>query len=640
MTSETSIQEKVRLFKRSGQVHIHWYRATYPDVEASGLHPAEHYARYGEAMGRQPGKGFDPAYYRHRYPEAAEPGESPLLHYIQHGQDRGYSPRPLEEERAEERRFHDTRTKLLSLGFTDAPLADLARLAEESDFPRIRARAARELAMWALRENSVAEAPRALERVAQARRFAPDLAFRRTLVTIEMMCHLLLGQGEEARQALERAALAGEVAPDAYLAQANFETRPEERCFWINQALRAYGIAPISLRPRSQDGEADYDRLTVAEDLPPVIAGPKVTVLLAAYDAAAILPTALRALQAQTWKNLEILVIDDCSPDDGATAAVAERFSAEDPRFRLIRMEQNGGAYVARNRGLDAATGEFVTIHDADDWSHPQKIEVQARHLMAHPEVMGCTSDQARMLEDLSFTKLRGNGQFIVFNTSSFMYRRVPVRRALGYWDTVRFGADNEFIRRMQAAFGRRSYEKVNTGPLSFQRDSESSVTADPVMGLGGAYYGVRKDYYDAQMYHQASGRPLKYDGIPDRRPFAVAPMMRPDRKQRLEGPRHFDLVIFGDFREYGPELAEWLAEIGRRRAQRQKVGLVEVADYRVQTPDNGMCLEFRRLVDGELVEILVYGDEVTAESIAYLNSCNIPDLRYIAKVRQAEPAA
>ena len=138
--------------------------------------------------------------------------------------------------------------------------------------------------------------------------------------------------------------------------------------------LESYCIEPIDLLPR--EGVSSYDRLTCSLNMPKVVDGPKVSVLLAAFNAAETLPTALSSLQQQTWANLEIIVIDDCSPSQD-TVRAAERFSAHDDRIKIVRMPQNCGAYVCRNEGLDLATGEFVTIHDADDWSHPRKIETR-----------------------------------------------------------------------------------------------------------------------------------------------------------------------------------------------------------------------------------------------------------------------
>ena len=62
-------------------------------------------------------------------------------------------------------------------------------------------------------------------------------------------------------------------------------------------------------------------------------------------------------------------------------------------------MPKNNGAYIARNYGLDIAKGEFVTIHDADDWSHPSKIETQVEFLIKNKDVIGCTSRQGSLIQ-------------------------------------------------------------------------------------------------------------------------------------------------------------------------------------------------------------------------------------------------
>ncbi len=628
---------RLKAIKRSPHFHPNWYCARFPDVVALGMDPAEHYLRYGAALGRNPGKRFDAAFYLEENPDAAASGLNPLIHFALYGSADG-RPTTLEGPVAAARRTVDAiRSKLLSLGFTDEPLAELRAHAEGTD-PHLRAFAARELALWHLRSRTASGYRTALALIARARETAPDLDFRIRLATVELVCHHRLGQTAEGRAAYLRAGLHGEVGPDTTLAWVNFHPDAATRCLWINQVLARFALPPVALLPGADPDLPAYDRLT-AGALPPVPASgaPRVTVLLAAYNAAGTLPTALRSLQAQTWSNLEILVLDDASPDD--TAAVAERFAAADPRIRVVRMPQNGGAYVARNRGLDLATGDFVTIHDADDWSHPLKIEIQARLLAGEPDLFACTTEQARATPDLGFTRWTGRGGFIIRNVSSFMFRRPPMRAQLGYWDTVRFAADSELIRRAQRVFGRGTIRDLASGPLSFQRDSETSVVADEVLGMSGFYFGARKAYFDAQRAHHEAGASLRYSGDPADRPFPVPALMRPDRKRRLAGrdgaPRHFDLVIYGDFRIEGEALDRTLAEVRAQRAAGCRVGLVEVHDYGRPVPrGHRTSPRLWAEVDGEAVEMLVYGDHVTCGRVMHHGSD--PDARwqrYLPKV-------
>lgn len=98
-----------------------------------------------------------------------------------------------------------------------------------------------------------------------------------------------------------------------------------------------------------------------------------VSVVMPAYDRAATIGPAVRSVLAQTYGNLELLVVDDGSRD--GTAEVVEELAAGDPRLRLIRLPANEGRSAARNRGIDEARGEFVTFIDSDDLYAPGRLE-------------------------------------------------------------------------------------------------------------------------------------------------------------------------------------------------------------------------------------------------------------------------
>lgn len=601
----TSFSEQLRLIKATKMVHRAWYMERYPDVAEAGMEPATHYLRFGADLGRDPGKHFDTEFYRATYPEARKSGLNPLVHYATVGKDKGYLTRPSGHDAR--KRVNIIRTKLLSLGFTERPLAELTVIADTDHDPEARALANRELALWHIRAKTEAGYREALDRIERAWPDAPDLAFRAKLATVELLCRFHLGEIEAGEDAYESAAIGGQATPDMMLARANLESRPDRRVVWINQVLARYGIEPVTLRP--DEGQPFYDRLTCAVDLPRIAFGPKVTVLIAAYDAADMLPTTLRSLQEQTWQNLEIIVLDDCSPTSD-TVAIAKSYAATDARIKVVRLAENGGAYVARNHGLDIATGEFVTIHDADDWSHPKKIETQVQYLMDHSQAIGCMSEQARMRDNLSVTRLTGSGHFIIKNVSSLLWRRGPVREELGYWDTVRFAADSELIRRMEHVWGRSAVVTLKGGPLSFQRDGDTSVIADEVMGMNGFYFGARKEYYDAQRFYHKSGQSLKYESNKDRRPFPIPIIMEPDRKRLVAENSHIDKVLAGDFRLPGPQIDKALEVIGESARAGKTVGLVESYDYDLDAQSRKSIDDrLRQEVDGKAVQVLVFGE-------------------------------
>jgi glycosyltransferase involved in cell wall biosynthesis len=111
---------------------------------------------------------------------------------------------------------------------------------------------------------------------------------------------------------------------------------------------------------------------------------PLVTVIIPAYNAASTINATLTSVRAQTYRNLEVLVIDDGSDDD--TAAIVGKHAVEDCRVRLIT-QQNLGVAAARNRGIAEAQADLIAPIDADDVWALTKIEKQVDALTSNDNV-------------------------------------------------------------------------------------------------------------------------------------------------------------------------------------------------------------------------------------------------------------
>lgn len=98
----------------------------------------------------------------------------------------------------------------------------------------------------------------------------------------------------------------------------------------------------------------------------------KVTVIVPVYRVEAYLERCVRSLTGQTYDDLEIILVDDGSPDN--SGAVCDALAAEDRRIRVIH-QPNQGVSSARNNGLDAMTGDWVCFCDGDDWYEPDFVE-------------------------------------------------------------------------------------------------------------------------------------------------------------------------------------------------------------------------------------------------------------------------
>ena len=100
------------------------------------------------------------------------------------------------------------------------------------------------------------------------------------------------------------------------------------------------------------------------------------SVIIPCFNSAAYILSTIRSALNQTYKSIEVLVIDDCSTDN--TAAIVDALAARTPHLRLIRSPENSGTPARpRNLGVQHARGEWVAFLDADDLWHPQKLEMQ-----------------------------------------------------------------------------------------------------------------------------------------------------------------------------------------------------------------------------------------------------------------------
>ena len=96
---------------------------------------------------------------------------------------------------------------------------------------------------------------------------------------------------------------------------------------------------------------------------------PLISVIVPVYNVAAYLPRCIDSILAQTYANLEILLVDDGSTDD--SGFICDEYAKKDTRIRVLHKE-NGGLSSARNAGLDAAAGQYIGFVDSDDWIEPE----------------------------------------------------------------------------------------------------------------------------------------------------------------------------------------------------------------------------------------------------------------------------
>ena len=171
---------------------------------------------------------------------------------------------------------------------------------------------------------------------------------------------------------------------------------------------------------------------------------PLVTVVIATYKRADLVPRAIESVRRQTYHHIEILVIDDGSPDD--TASVVQ--SIPDSRIRYIRHEANKGLPAGRNTGIRATQGEYIAFLDDDDQWREDKLERQLEAI-AEYDAVACTAVvhgyplRIHNRPDISLDDLRKGG----FAPSGLLARTYVLRDVM-FDEALRQGEDwDAFIR-------------------------------------------------------------------------------------------------------------------------------------------------------------------------------------------------
>ena len=108
------------------------------------------------------------------------------------------------------------------------------------------------------------------------------------------------------------------------------------------------------------------------------------------YDAAKYINETVKAIIDQTYKEWELIIVDDCS-SASETAEVLKCVSKMDTRIKILRTEQNGGAGLARNIGIRVAQGDYLAFCDSDDWWYPTKLEEQLAFMQKFNYPFTCT---------------------------------------------------------------------------------------------------------------------------------------------------------------------------------------------------------------------------------------------------------
>jgi glycosyltransferase involved in cell wall biosynthesis len=229
---------------------------------------------------------------------------------------------------------------------------------------------------------------------------------------------------------------------------------------------------------------------------------PDISVVLATYNRAALLPRAIASVLAQAGARFELIVVDDASTD-GTPACLA---ALDDPRIRVIRAERNLGPSGARNRGLVAARGDIVAFLDSDDTYRPGRLAVPLAVFAADADLVCVLSSAVKFIRDAprearipdvrlvpAAFEWALTADLIPVEATSMTVRRAAALAAGGFCDKLRLTEDREFLIRL-ARHGAGRFVPDLLWEKSWVDDSLSNDWAGAGRGLV-AYVEQRPEY-------------------------------------------------------------------------------------------------------------------------------------------------
>ncbi|MCC3762506.1 glycosyltransferase [Glycomyces sp. TRM65418] len=362
-------------------------------------------------------------------------------------------------------------------------------------------------------------------------------------------------------------------------------------------------VVPDPLPDLAPDAaETLFDSLHVKNPPAPVPAPELVSVIVTNFQRGLPLIASVQSVLEQTWQYLEVIVVDDASGP--AYDEVLDKAAALDERVRVIRLAENGGTYRARNAGLAEARGDFVAVQDSDDWWHPRHLELHLRPFANDPELVGTISRSLMLTEDLGATRLRRAPMLPC--ASSLLFRREAVIERIGYWDDVRKAADNEFLGRIKAAFGKRSVHHMPEVLTLVRTGTESLSSSD--FGSGWrhpARLAYRSGY---QLWHRRIG---KGEADPRVGFGQRAPVFQPYRFRIASSRQRYDVVYAGDWSSYGGPQKSMINEIHAARRAGLRVGIMNFTPFRfVRSVDRDLNPHIQQLANDGVVDHVTATDD------------------------------
>ena len=267
------------------------------------------------------------------------------------------------------------------------------------------------------------------------------------------------------------------------------------------------------------------------DSVPPIHGDKLVTVIFPIKNCADTIRAALRSAFLQSYKNIEVIVVDDASTDN--TVEVVKSTFAEFPDVssHLFVNPISVGPFVSRNVGIKMAHGDFITFNDGDDVSHPQRFAIHVSRMSERDITMYETSRAVRMTRNGIFEFQPWHPNFYLHVAGATLFARREVFDITGLFDSVRYDGDFEFSRRLDRLVGSRGGRSLRQ-PLYIADLGTTSLTT-----TGHGTLDVLRRNENRLKYHKVLLD--HYDGLTDRSQLVLDGILRLNHADYAELPMH-----------------------------------------------------------------------------------------------------
>lgn len=222
-----------------------------------------------------------------------------------------------------------------------------------------------------------------------------------------------------------------------------------------------------------------------------------VSIITPLYKCENFIEETIKCVIGQTYKKWEMLLIDDCTPDN--SSEIVKKYSQIDNRIKYFKLDENSGAAIARNRGLKEAKGRFIAYLDADDLWKKDKLEKQIKFMIENNYAFTCTDYEKINEEGNSLNKIVRIPRKVNYN----LFLRNTIIQTVGVIvDTKKTGKEllaMPNIRRRQDAAtwcqllksGYDCYEVPEN--LSYYRVVNNSLSSNKIKAIKGTWFLYRK---------------------------------------------------------------------------------------------------------------------------------------------------